>query len=67
MDQCCSARCRLSASSVVVCNARGRSAAAGPGTAGQYGDAPLRRHLDIIVLVSFRRRAATLIMYAGRV
>jgi len=32
MGQYCLARCRLSASSVVVCNARGRSAAAGPGT-----------------------------------
>jgi len=31
MGQYCFARCRLSASSVVVCNAPGRSAAAGPG------------------------------------
>jgi len=31
MGQYCFARCRLSASSVVVCNARGRSAAAGSG------------------------------------
>jgi len=30
MGQYCLARCRLSALSVVVCNARGRSAAAGP-------------------------------------
>jgi len=30
MGQYCFARCRLTASSVVVCNARGRSAAAGP-------------------------------------
>ena len=32
MGQYCFARCRLSASSVVVCNARERSAAAGPGS-----------------------------------
>jgi len=32
-------------SSVVVCNARGRSAAAGHYTAGQYGYVPLGRHL----------------------
>jgi len=31
MGQYCFARCRLSASSVVVCNARGLSADAGPG------------------------------------
>jgi len=31
MGQYSFARCRLSASSVIVCNARGRSAAAGPG------------------------------------
>ena len=31
MGQYCVARCRLSASCVVVCNARGRSAAAGLG------------------------------------
>ena len=37
MGQYCFARCRLSASSVVVCNARGRSTAAGP------GEWPLRR------------------------
>ena len=58
MGQCGFARCRLSASSVVVCNARGRLAAgpgrAGPGAcrsggrhckAGQYGYVPLGRHL----------------------
>jgi len=48
MGQYCFARCRLSASSV-VCNARGRLAAAGPGgrhcTAGQYCYVPLGRHL----------------------
>ena len=38
--QNCFARCRLSASSVVVCNARGRSAAAGPGRARTW---PVRR------------------------
>jgi len=31
MGQYCFARCLLSASSVVVCNTRGRSAASGPG------------------------------------
>jgi len=58
LGQHCFARCRLSASSVVVCNARGRSAAAGPGAwpvrtwsgggrhckAGTYGYVPLGRH-----------------------
>ena len=39
IDQYCFARCRLSASSVIVCNARGRSADAGR-VAGPAADSP---------------------------
>jgi len=52
MGQYCFARCRLSASSVVVCNAAGVQAGRPPGawssgrhcTAGQYGYVQLGRH-----------------------
>jgi len=53
MGQYCFARIRLPALSVVVCNTRGQSAAAGPGMwlvrrptlpAGQYGYVSLGRH-----------------------
>ena len=46
IGQYCFARCRLSASSVVVCKARGRSGDRGRHCrAGQYGYAPLGRDL----------------------
>ena len=62
------ARCRLSASSVVVCNARGRSAAAGNGLVARPAadtdrrdstvTSRIRRHLVIVVVVVVAAAAA---------